>query len=383
MENKYRYKTNRIIAGILLWEISFWVIFVGILLTIGFFSTEFDKGQLGFKFAEKLYFLFLLVPLLVCIIWFIYWKNKKLSLLGNPNTLKSLLKPINSTHFFLTFFFFRNALVFTIISMAQPVFGTKKVSGTRETIELVLAIDVSNSMNTKDIDSQTSRLEIVKRAMVQLLNNLHGEKIGISIFAGGAYLQLPITGDYDAAKMYVNEIESNMVSNQGTDIAGAMEISQQMFSKDKTSKAMLIVTDGENHEGGIDEQIALLKESKIMLAVLGIGTKNGGFVPNDPQKPELGYKTDANGKRITSKMNENLIHEIATKADGFSLISSTAYPDLSEVLEQFSKLKRTKVDSIEMDVKENWYQIPLFLGIICWLIFAFLKQGILTKFSKK
>ncbi|MES2587627.1 MAG: VWA domain-containing protein [Bacteroidota bacterium] len=379
MENRFSYKTNRIIAGILFWEIAFWIVFAGILFSLGYFSSTFNKGQLGFKFEEKLNYLALLIPLIISVIWFIYWKNKKLAQLGSINTLKSIIKPINSTRFFLTFFFFRNALVFTIITMAQPVFGTKKVSGTLETMELVLSIDVSNSMNTRDIESQTSRLEIVKRAMIQLMNNLHGEKIGISIFAGGAYLQLPITADYEAAKMYINEIETNMVSNQGTNVAAALEISKQMFSKEKTSKAILLVTDGENHEGGIDAPIEALKTDNIMLAVLGIGTKSGGFVPNDPYKPELGYKTDARGSKVVSRMNENFIHELAQKSGGFSLISASPYPDLSNVLDKFSQLKRTKVDSIELDIKENWYQIPLFFALISWLIFAFLKQGIFLK----
>ena len=108
--------------------------------------------------------------------------------------------------------------------------------------------------------------------MNQLVNTLHGEKIGISIFAGSSYLQLPLTADYEAAKMYIHEIETNMVSNQGTNVGAALDISSRMFSKDKTSKAILVVTDGEDHEGGVDEHLVALKENNITLAVLGIGT---------------------------------------------------------------------------------------------------------------
>jgi Ca-activated chloride channel homolog len=375
MENNFTYKTKKILIAIFSWEIIFSVFFLLFLYLMDYFSTSNTDNHLAFKNPDALIFLFILVSLLIfSFTWFMFWKNKKLSQIGKINTLKTLLNPINSKRFFISYFLLRNAVVFIIISMAQPVFGSKKVNASLETMELVLAIDVSNSMNTKDIDAETSRLEIVKRAMIQLINSFHGEKVGICVFAGGAYIQLPITADYEAAKMYVNEIETNMLSNQGTDISSALNVSKEMFSKEKTSKAILLVTDGENHEGQIDEASKSIKESEIILAVLGIGTKNGGFVPTDPQKHELGYKIDEKGNKVLSKVNENLLREIANKTGGFYSISSTPFPDLSQIITKFRYIKRTKVDSIELDIKENWYQIPLFLGILFFLAFSLFKQ---------
>ena len=371
-KGRYTYKIKWILGAILLWEILFWVISFALLIFMGYRSGTLICDQLAFKFEEKLYYLYALIPLIMSFIWFLKWKNKRLEKLGSQKLLSYLVSPINSPRVFLSFFFFRNALVFTIISVAQPVFGSKKVSATMESMELVLAIDVSNSMNVKDIDPQTSRLEIVKRAMTQLINNLHGEKIGISVFAGGAYMQLPLTVDYGAAKMYIQEINTDMLSNQGTNIAAALEISQQMFSKEKVGKAILLVTDGENHEGGLDEPIAKLKESKITLAVLGVGTAQGGLIPNDPEKPEFGYKTDAKGQAIVSKLNQAMINQIAKKADGFSTICSSSYPNLLEVLEQLNQVKRSKVETVQMDVKENWYQIPLVFALVSWIVFHFI-----------
>jgi Ca-activated chloride channel family protein len=377
MENIFLYKTKKILIAIFSWELIFWILFSMFLFVMDFFSSSNKENHLTFKFPEQLFLIFLVLPvLIIAFSWFMYWKNKKLSRIGGVNTLKTLLKPIHSKHYFISYFLLRNAIVFILIAMAQPVFGSKKVNASLDTMELVLAIDVSNSMNTRDIDPETSRLEIVKRAMIQLINNFHGEKVGICVFAGGAYIQLPITADYEAAKMYVNEIETNMLSNQGTNISAALNVSKEMFSKEKTSKAILIVSDGENHEGQLEEASKTIKESEIMLAVLGIGTKNGGYIPNDPQKPELGYKIDAKGTKIRSKLNENLLRQIAKKTDGFYTISYSPFPNLSQILTQFSQIKRTKIETITLDIKENWYQIPLFFGIIFFLLFSLFKQNL-------
>lgn len=367
---KYTYNTRVILRGIFLWELLFWALFVLVLWLMDAFSNTAGSGQLAFKDADKLDYLLVLLPVIGGFLWFITWKNKRLNQLGDVRVLSLIVQPIDSSRVFFRFFLFRNALVFLIIAMAQPVFGNKKVSGTLETMELVLAIDVSTSMNTRDINPENSRLDVVKRAMNQLVNTLHGEKIGISIFAGGAYLQLPLTADYEAAKMYIHEIETDMVSNQGTNVAAALDISSKMFSKDKTSKAILVVSDGENHEGGLDEPIAFLKENDITLAVLGIGTTKGGLIPNNPDRPELGHKTDAAGRTIVSKMNPDFIKRLADQAGGFSVISESAYPNLEGILDNIKQLKRTKVEGIELDIKENWYQIPLVLGMICLLLFV-------------
>ncbi|MCE3295498.1 MAG: von Willebrand factor type [Crocinitomicaceae bacterium] len=366
---KYIYNTRLILGGIFLWELLFWALFWMVLWMMDAFSNS-AAGQLAFKDEEKLDYLWVLIPVIGAFLWFVTWKNKRLQQLGNERILSLIVQPIDSSRVFLRFFLFRNAVVFLIIAMAQPVFGNKKVSGTLETMELVLALDVSTSMNTRDIDPETSRLEVVKRAMNQLVNTLHGEKIGIAIFAGGSYLQLPLTADYEAAKMYIHEIETDMVSNQGTNVAAALDISAKMFSKDKTSKAILVVTDGENHEGGLDEPLAVLKENNITLAVLGIGTTKGGLIPNNPDRPELGNKTDASGRTIVSKMNPAFIHDLARQAGGFSVISESPYPNLEGILDNIKQLKRTKVEGIELDIKENWYQVPLLLGMICLLLFV-------------
>jgi Ca-activated chloride channel family protein len=370
----FTYRIPLILTGILIWEFIFWISFFGFLLMMGYFSHSNIGPQMGFKNEDALPFLCLILPLNLIFIWFIFWKNKRFNSIGNSHIQSFMLSSISSLQAFLKFFFFRNTVAFVILAMAQPVFGTKKVTGTIESLELIVALDISTSMNVKDIDDKVSRLGIAKRAMVQLINNLHGEKLGVVVFAGDAFAQLPLTMDYDAAKMFVGEIETGMISNQGTNIASALQVAQKMFTKTKSSRAIILISDAEDHEGGIDVFLRQLKEKEIELSVLGLGTANGGLIPNNPDQPEFGYKLSPEGTPIVSKMNPDLVKSLAAKSSGTYLISESPYPDLTTLLENLKRMKRTKVKTISFDVKQNIYQFPLLLAIISWILFLVLPQ---------
>ena len=364
--NKYTYRFNWILGAVILWEIVFWSVYIFAIGAIDNSSEKVDSVMYKYPAAFNLTFL-----LVIIILIYIYnlWRYNNSASKAKTRVLQSLLQPVSTMSSFLKFFFFRNALVFLIIALAQPIYGKKKVSGTSDSLELVVALDISNSMNTKDISKDLSRLSISKRALVQLINNLHGEKIGITLFANNAFVQLPLTRDYAAAKLFIQDIESNMISNQGTNISEALEVSAEMFSKEKTTKGIILVTDGENHEVNPDEILKEIKESKIQLSVLGIGTKKGGLIPKNPHRPELGYKTNAVGKTIVSKLNPKFIQSIASKGGGHANISSNEFPNLSGLLTQISQMKRTKIDNLEFDIKEERYQIPLLVSIIFWLAY--------------
>jgi Ca-activated chloride channel family protein len=297
------------------------------------------------------------------------WKNKKINALGSLQTQSILLPEIHVKALFWKYFWLRNTLFFFAFALAQPIFGEGKVTTTGRNAEILIALDISNSMNVRDINPTESRLSIAKRSLIQLINSLRGEKIGICVFAGNAYVQLPLTGDYDAAKMYVNEIETDMVSEQGTNIGEALLNAARMYSKAKNSKLLLLVTDGENHEGGIDESLKILKDNQVQLAILGLGTKQGGYVPNDPYKPEFGYKILENGKKVVSKLNPKMLAEIAQKANGFAITSASSFPDLENIVNQIRNLKTGESEVSDVEVKQNWYQIPLLMGILSLLLY--------------
>lgn len=338
-----------------------------------------------YKSPEALYLLIGLIPIIGAYLYSILKHNDNANRV-NTRVMQSLLHPVSSFSSFIRYFLFRNAFVLLVIAVSLPIFGKKKVSGTSETLELVVALDVSNSMNTCDISTEISRLEISKRALIQLVNNLHGEKIGICLFANNAFVQLPLTRDYSAAKLFIADIESNMISSQGTNINQALHVSKDMFSKEKTTKGIIMVTDGENHEENPDEVLQEIKTSKIQLSILGIGTKRGGLIPKNPNRPELGYKTNAVGKSVVSKLNEPLLQKLAQKGGGKASVSSSEFPNLSALLTQINQMKRTKIDNLEFDIKEERYQLPLFLSLVFWLAYLLWSKryvGLLDNLVKK
>ncbi len=362
---------------IVIWELIFWF-FIG---TIGWISGITDitatKQNLFFLHPEVFWLLLLFFPIVGLYMYNLNNTNK-LGNATNPTIRKFNLKPISSRKSFLNYFFFRNAFVFLLFAMAQPVFGTKKVSATLDSLELVVCLDISNSMNTKDISKDLTRLQVAKRALAELVNNLKGEKLGIAVFAGGAFVQLPLTTDYASAKLFISEIETDMISNQGTNISAALVTSMEMFSTDKSTKGIILVTDGENHEENPSEILEKLKTEKIQLSVLGIGSEQGGPVPMHPERPELGLKKMANGQIIVSRVNRTFLEEIAKKGGGFASVSSDAFPNLSALLTQINQMKRTKVKEFEFEIEENHYQIPLFAAMVFWCLFLLGSKNIFT-----
>lgn len=368
----YTYQLGRVLSAVIFYEVIFWCITFVLLYFLGFLNSGMAQ-PLAFVHKNALYLLFFLLPILGVYFYNLSTTNSIVN--KTPPQLATLIfTPVNSFFSFLRFFFYRNTFVFLVFALAQPVFGTKKVSGTIESLELVIALDISNSMNTKDISTEMSRLDISKRALQELLNNLHGEKIGIALFAGNAFVQLPLTSDYLAAKMFISDISTDMISSQGTNIAEAVAVSKEMFSEQKTSKVIILVTDGENHEQSPDKELSTLKEKEIELSVLGIGTTAGGPVPVNPDRPELGYKKTAMGTSVISKMNPSLIKSIATKGHGSYIVSDSEFPDLRQLLTEINQLKRSKIRDLQFDMKESRYQFPLFVALLCWALYLLITK---------
>lgn len=384
-KEKYTYRLQLIISGLLIWEAIFWALYFLLISAFGLFSDTSTGEKLAYKTPEVLYLLFILVPI-VGVFLFNIIQNNKMAERASFTVAKSFLRPVSSMSSFLKYFFFRNAFVFLIIAMAQPVFGSKKIAGTSESLELVVALDISNSMNARDISDQFSRLDVAKRAITQLINNLHGEKLGICLFANSAFVQLPVTNDYGAAKLFIDNIESSMISSQGTNIDAALNVSIGMFSKQKTTKGIILITDGENHEANPAETLKKIRETQIQLSVLGIGTAKGGLVPKNENRPEMGYKTDARGKTVLSKLNEGFIRSIAKMGGGNASMSASEFPNLSTLLTEIRQMKRTKIDTLEFDIKQERYQIPLLISIIFWIVFLLWSRqyvGLFDKLIKK
>lgn len=377
-DNKSKYGRITLTAFIVGWEILFFIGLAIVLSVFGYFSQT-GSSHLGFK-HESLLFALVILP-----IYGFFQIRKRIQYQKTLNRLgeasSSLIHKQSVISVFLKHFFLRNTLAFVILAMAVPVYGSKKVKATKETLELVICLDISNSMNSTDISDENSRLEISKRALTQLINNLNGEQIGLVLFAHSAFVQLPLTTDYAAAKLFIKDVETNMISDQGTNIGEALTVASNMFSEKKVAKGVILVTDGEDHEAGIDAVIESLVDKKIQLSVLGIGTREGGLVPKDPERPEIGYKTDAMGRTVLSKLNRELIKDLAQKAGGFAHFSDDEFPDLSPLLTELKTMKRSKIDTLDFDVQQDRYRVPLAFAIMMLLGYLVLRADI--RLSKK
>jgi Ca-activated chloride channel homolog len=345
---------------------------------IGVFTADDNREGLHFLKPAYFYLFALLLPFAYLFIRSVRQKN--LLLKHTSYFSKETIDKPSIYLIFLKFFLLRTAFVFLVFSLAQPVFGKRKVKGNVKTMELVICVDVSNSMNANDID-KTPRLEVAKRALLALANRFTGEKVGLCIFAGDAFMQLPLTTDYAALKLFLNEMTTEYVSKQGTNIPEALVVSQSMFSKQNLAKAIFIVTDGENHEEGDKNSIyGEIKDAGIQVCVLGIGTEKGGIIPVVSSFGDVGLLKDNNGKIVTTRMNPAFIQDIARKTGGTALITSEPYPDIEILLTEINRMKRVKVRNLEFETEQSKYQIPLVISSVFWLLWLLFP---ITKKRKK
>lgn len=324
----------------------------------------------SFQFlTPKMGYLLLLIPIILSVFAYRWkWKHELYSTYkGQTRMLWITFRP---RRYFLSYFFFRMAIFFIIVALCQPVMGNRKVKGSKKILDLVICLDISNSMNTQDMGEKTSRLTVAKRAITQLVNNLKGERIAVVIFANDAYTQLPLTQDYGAAKLFLQEIESNMISDQGTNIGSALEVAQSQFVDEASGHAILVITDGEDHEKLWKEQVQKIAESKIELVYYGIGTTRGGLIPIDPTNPNPKYKRQR-GQVIVSRLNEAEIAKMATRTDSKFSIAKTAFPNMTTVISELENVKTQKVSELEFTVQRSYFQIPLLIAVAAFLAYLF------------
>jgi len=363
----YTYRILFITIAVVLWELLFWVIGMRV-LSIFQFSSD--------SVAEQIIFLsgnYIWLGVLLPVYWVMYFtqirgRNVYVNSIPSPELVRTFLTPVSSTYSFFRYFLVRNAIVFLVIAAMQPSFGNKLVTGKSSGVELVFAVDVSQSMNARDMSDGNSRLEAAKRAMTQMMNQTSSAKVGMLIFAGSVYPQLPLTADKSAAKMFIEELSTDLISNQGTNVGFALENSVEYFSEDKLKKVVVLITDGEDHEGGINSSISVMKEKGIELSILGLGTTNGGLIPVDPKNTSAGYVKDKIGQSVMTRVNPKMLEEIADQAGGKVVVSSDGFPNINVLLTQINNLKSTKQVDLEFEVKENRYRVPLAIALICLTI---------------
>lgn len=327
----------------------------------------------------KLLLIGLILPLVA--LWNLYHWRKKLRWsehYSNLGKTRMLWVRYSFNETFWPYFFFRSCLFFLIIAMAQPVAGSKKIKGNKRVMDLVICLDISNSMNTKDMGGgNASRLTAAKNAINELLNKMTGERIAVVIFANDAYVQLPLTMDYGAAKLFIPDIETSMISDQGTNIGKALEVAQTQFKDAESGQAILVVTDGEDHEDLWKEQVKLLQEKKVALSYLGLGSEKGGLIPENPFDMNQGYKRE-NGKAIVSKIDHNALMKMADATGSMLSVSDSEFPSVQELITDFKSVKNKHV-AIDFVVAKNYFAFPTLLAFISLLCYLYLPSFFQSK----
>ena len=265
-----------------------------------------------FANPEYLYLLLLLPVIALLFFYSIYRRNKDIRSYGNPQLLKAFIPSYASLRNHLTFWLSLTAVMLMVFVLARPQFGAKKETVTTRGVEVVVALDISNSMLADDITP--NRLEKAKRLISRIINKSSENKVALIVFAGDAFVQLPITNDFISAKMFLESITPRLIERQGTDIASAINLATKSFTpNEKVGKAIVIITDGENHEGGAEEAARLAAEKGMNVFVLGIGTEKGGRIPLSGKNDFL---RDSDGYVVVTKLNEEMARSIAEAGKG-------------------------------------------------------------------
>lgn len=364
----YRYKIKELILFAVGWEIIFWFILFLTFYALGFFGQK-TNTYLDFEYPS--YFNLVPLTMLITLIFIIsvYNQNKIYQETGKYAD-KTIFRPTQNTNLFIRYFLFKNTITFLIIALAQPAIGVKSYSTLAENTEIMLAIDVSNSMNVTDIN-QESRLNIAKRAASAFIKQLTTERISIVCFAEDAITHLPSTSDYNAANMYIQEINTDLIRNQGSDINPLFKnVLSSMENIKGVNHKLIVLTDGEFHTKLSTDIKNDFNARDIQLAIVGIGTEYGGFVPNDPSTPELGYKTSSLGTTVISKVDRAEINRLAKELKGFSLIVNSAFPDLNKVYLQLKEIQPTASNEIFV-AKNQKFHIPVWIAIISFIVYIF------------
>ena len=365
MTDNYTYKIKPIAIATLVSELLFWGLFFAVLLVLNNQVEAFRLENRGW------WYLFLIIPFLILGFFLsLWWKNKAIKNLAQHSLLPYLIEPISSTKVFFKFIFFRTAIAFFIIALLNPQFGKGTQKAVSEGIEVIVALDISNSMRALDLDEKRDRLKIAKMSIDNLINDLHGDKIGLVIFAGEAFVQVPLTSDYSSAKTFLGAVSPDMLSNQGTNLSDAIQTSFSAFDMENgINKTIIIISDGEDHEGAAIQMAQDVHSKNIIINTVGMGTTMGTVIPDYVNGKRVGLKKDENGNTVTTKINAEMLKEIAAAGGGTYVQAKGNYVNLDPLLESIKGIEKAELESKLYTDYEDQFQWFIGLGLLFIILF--------------
>lgn len=365
-----KYNIGALSTTVIVTEILFWITLVGIYFTLKTYVP-------GIEFHRPIWFWSLLsLPALAAFyIIGLRWKNRKLKQFAEPQLIPHLFPDLSSTRSILKFFLFRYAVAFILIGVIDPKVGTRLEEVKSEGIDIAIALDVSSSMMAKDI--APNRLERAKQAISKLLDRLQGDRVCLIVFAGDAYVQLPITTDYEAARMFLSGIDTDAVPVQGTSIGLAIELAMESFDPESTtSKAIIVITDGENHEDDAIEAAEKAAGQGITVHAIGMGSVEGSPIPEyNRAGREIGFKKDKDGNTVVSALNEEMLRQLVSAGNGIFTRASSSVVGLNALVDDLSSLEKEEVGTFSFADYEHRFQWFIAAGILLLIIDAMISSG--------
>lgn len=339
-----------------------------------------------FKFENPLFFYaFAIIPVCIAIyIWYVYRTRKNLKKLGDLALIKQLAPDISKAKKTTKFILFLIGISFLILGICNLQTGSKLKDVKREGADIMICLDVSNSMLAQDLTP--NRLERSKIAIENMVNKLQGDRLGIIVFAGEAYVQLPITTDYSTAKLFLDGISTKIVPVQGTNIADAINKAVESFGKDEgKNKAIIVITDGENNEDAKESAVDAADEASkknIVIHTIGVGSESGVPIPNIIDGVVSGYKKDNEGKTVITKLDSKILQDISESTNGVYVQASSSDIGLDAILNKIAELDKKQLESKMFTDYEDQFQWFLGASFLFLILESFLSERI-SKLWKK
>lgn len=341
-----------------------------------------------FRFAHPEYLFGLwIIPILIVLFLLFYRKRKKvISKFAGKDLQKTLIPSFSRVKSIVRFGIIVFSIALLILAAANPQIGTKVENVKQTGIDVFILLDVSLSMTAQDI--QPSRLEKAKYQISNLIQKLRGDRLGLIIFAGNAYVQFPLTTDYSAANLFLSAVGTNSVPQQGTAIASAIDLAVKSFDyKSSTEKAIVIITDGEDHEGDVMKSVKNAVEKGIKIYAIGLGSTDGVPIPvYDKNGNQVAYKKDNNGNTVLTKLDPEILKQIASAGNGGYFQGSNYEDQLDKIYNDLSSLEKTEFGVKKVTDYEDRFYYFLAPAIILLLLEFFItetKSPFFSKISKR
>lgn len=319
--------------------------------------------------TNYLYLLLIIPALIGLLLWNLRWKKNIVKDFGEGSFLKRLAPEASSTKPMLKAILVLVSLLFIVIALVNPKIGTKVETVKRQGVDVVFAVDVSKSMLAEDI--APSRLEKAKQLTSQIIDNLGSDRVGMVAYAGSAFPIMPITSDFNMAKIFANDLNTEMVSSLGTALSEAIQVSANYFAEEDSSKAIILFSDGEDHNERIDDAISIAKDKGIRIITIALGTADGAKIPIKVNGKIVEFKKDGEGNEVITQMNESTLKKIASTTNG-EFIYGTHTPEVLELVEQaLQKIEKKDFEAQQIADFQSQFQWFIALALLILIIDAF------------